>query len=123
LPAFPGEVIRRMARPKRTEPRTVPEFADEAEAGVFWDTHSPLDYPDEFQEVQVRFSRPLIKRGLTVKLGEDTLEQLRRVASEKGIGPSTLVRMWILERLREHDPSGARPRRVPRRPSEAKTPS
>ncbi len=88
---------------RRVDPsRKIPRFANEEEAAAFWDTHSPLDYPEEFEEVSVTFARPLMKRGLTIKLSEETLRELRALAREQGIGPSTLVRMWVLERLREH---------------------
>ncbi len=79
----------------------IPEFKDEAEAAAFWDTHSPEDFPEEFEDVQVRFAKPLIKRGLTVKLSEETIEQLPESAAAQGIGPTAVVRMWVLERLRE----------------------
>ena len=78
----------------------LPHFTSEAEAGAFWDTHSPEDFPDDFREVQVSFAKPLTKRGLTVKLSDETLAELRQRAEEQGIGPSTLARMWILEHLR-----------------------
>jgi hypothetical protein len=83
------------------EEKKIPTFKSEEEAAAFWDTHSPLDYPEEFQEAQVKFSRPLIKRGLTIKLNDATIKELREIAQEQGIGLSTLIRMWILERLRE----------------------
>ncbi len=86
---------------KARKPSQIPEFEDEAEAAAFWDTHSPEDLPEEFEEVQDRHAKPLIKRGLTVKLSEETIEQLREIAEAQGIGPTTLVRMWVLERLRE----------------------
>jgi hypothetical protein len=87
---------------KRTETETsnLPTFKDEAEAAAFWDTHSPLDYPEDFTEAEVTFDRPLIKRGLTIKLSEETIAQLRELAQDKGIGPTTLARMWILEHLK-----------------------
>ena len=90
-----------MTRPAETEPKKVPAFKNEQEAGDFWDTHSPLDYPEDFREVQVTFDRPLIKRGITIKLSQETIDELRELAEAKGLGSSTLVRMWILERLRE----------------------
>ncbi len=44
--------------------------------------------------------------NLTIRFDEQTLEELRNLASEKGLGVTTLVRMWTLERLhqekREH---------------------
>ena len=45
---------------REEEQKRVPSFKDETEAAAFWDTHSPLDYPEEFREAQVEFSRPLI---------------------------------------------------------------
>lgn len=84
------------------KPSRLPRFKSEEEAAAFWDTHSPEDFPEEFEPVEVKFSRPLIKRGLTVKLSDETIDELRRLGQEQGIGPSTLVRMWILERLRQH---------------------
>jgi hypothetical protein len=82
----------------------VPTFANEQEAAAFWDTHSPLDFPDEFEEVDVSMPRRVRKRGLTVKLDQGTIDQLDSIARQQGIGPSTLARMWILDRLRSLPP-------------------
>ncbi len=100
-----------MTKRTETEATNPPAFKNEAEAAAFWDTHSPLDYPQAFTETEVTFDRPLIKRGLTIKLSEQTIEQLRELAQEKGIGPSTLARMWILEHLKAEAKPPARGRR------------
>ena len=39
------------------------------------------------------------KRVLTLRLDEPTLDELKEVANRKGLGMSTLVRMWVKERL------------------------
>lgn len=56
---------------------------------------------DETDEV-VRFEmkKPLDK-VIPVRLSADKWEQIREEARELGIGPTTLARMWILERLRQ----------------------
>lgn len=90
-----------MTRRKKIQLKRIPKFANEQEAAVFWDTHSPMDYPEEFKKAEVKFSRPLIKRGLTVKLSDDTINELTKVARAQGIGPSTLVRMWLLQHMKE----------------------
>lgn len=82
----------------------VPTFANDQEAAAFWDIHSPLDYPDEFDEAEVTIDRRTRKRGLTVKLDQTTIDRLSSIAREQGIGPSTLARMWILEHLRSLPP-------------------
>jgi hypothetical protein len=53
---------------------------------------------DEVVEVEVK--RPLDK-VIPVRLPSDKWEELRREARELGVGPTTLARMWILERLRQ----------------------
>jgi len=39
------------------------------------------------------------ERVLTLRLDEPTLNDLKQVANSKGLGMSTLVRMWVKERL------------------------
>jgi len=53
---------------------------------------------DEVVEVQVK--RPLDK-VVAVRLAADAWEELRREARERGVGPSTLARTWILQKLNE----------------------
>ena len=50
--------------------------------------------------VQLEVKKPLDK-VIPVRLPADKWEQIRQEARELGIGPSTLARMWILERLRQ----------------------
>ena len=66
----------------------------------FWDTHDFTDYMDEFKPVKVRFAKNL-SQPISIRLDPETLTELRSRAREKGIGPTTLARMWILEHLRE----------------------
>ena len=66
---------------------SVRRFATAGEAGAFWDSYSPEDFPAEFSEATVQFDRPLIKCGLTVKLSEETIGQLRDLARAQGDWP------------------------------------
>jgi predicted DNA binding CopG/RHH family protein len=86
--------------------RRIPEFKSREEAGAWFDTHDLADYQDEFKTVPARFSRNLSK-GLNIRLDKETLEAIRELAHEKGIGPTTLVRMWVLEHLRERKDKSA----------------
>ncbi len=45
--------------------------------------------------------RKLLNRVIAVRLSDDRWEELRKEADWLGIGPTTLARMWITERLRE----------------------
>ena len=53
---------------------------------------------DEVVPVEVK--KPLDK-VIPVRLPADKWEQIRQEARDLGIGPTTLARMWILERLRQ----------------------
>ena len=55
---------------------------------------------DDFEEVEIVRGSSARRRGLTVRLDQSTIERLTEIATEKGTGPSTLARIWILERLR-----------------------
>ena len=90
-----------MAKKTSRKSKRIPEFPTLEEEAAFWDTHSTADYEAEFKPVRVRFAKRL-SSGVTIRLDPDTLEQLRSLAQEKGIGPTTLIRMWVLERLGKH---------------------
>jgi len=50
--------------------------------------------------VQIGVKRPLNK-VIPVRLSSEKWEELRREAHDVGVGPTTLARMWILEKLRQ----------------------
>ncbi|NWF77007.1 MAG: hypothetical protein HXY36_00135 [Chloroflexi bacterium] len=62
-----------------------------------------IDRGDAWNEgdevVRIEVKKPLDK-VIPVRLPADKWEQIREEAKELGIGPTTLARMWILERLR-----------------------
>ena len=55
---------------------------------------------DSDEVVHVEVKKPLDK-VIPVRLPADKWEQIREEARELGVGPTTLARMWILERLRQ----------------------
>lgn len=52
------------------------------------------------EAVGLQVKRPL-DTVVPVRLPSDTWAELRKEAARLGVGPSTLVRMWVLEKLRE----------------------
>ena len=89
-----------MTDTNRNQKSRVPVFKSIEEEAVFWDTHSVLDYLENFGTPQF-VSKKAQTQGITVRFEQETLSQLRACAKEQGIGPTTLMRMWVLERLRE----------------------
>ncbi|SRR6266540_7451462 len=85
---------------KRRPKSRIPTFKTVEEEAAFWDTHSFTEFEDELEEAtDVKFVAYQPKNAITVKLGQDTLIALTEQAKAKGVDPSTLARMWILEHL------------------------
>jgi hypothetical protein len=77
---------------RKTDTSEIEREIQRIEEGEAWDE------TDEVVEVEVK--RPLDK-VIPVRLPSDTWEELRREARDLGVGPTTLARMWILEKLRQ----------------------
>lgn len=81
----------------------IPTFHSIEEEAAFWDAHDSTEFEEEFTEVtDVQFVPAKPKKAISVRLDEESLQLLTREAREKGIGPSTLARMWILEQLKRN---------------------
>ena len=63
---------------------------------------SSLHEGREGERVALSFPKP--RRLVALRLDEDTLDAVRRLAAHKGLNYSTLMRMWITERLRQERP-------------------
>lgn len=62
------------------------------EGGEAWD--------DSDEIVQLDVKKP-IDKVISLQLSSEKWEELRNEANELGVDPTTLARMWILERLRD----------------------
>jgi len=87
------------ARKPQRKPRSrIQRFKSREEEAQFWDTHDTTEFEDEFVEVRLNVAKPLV-HILAVRLDAKTITKLGAIGRKKGIGPSTLARMWLLERL------------------------
>lgn len=80
----------------------IPKFKSYAEEAEWWDntdTGAP-EYEQEFRPVQAHFSQGL-SRSMQVRFDPATDQALEERAKELGVKKSTLVRIWIKERLRQ----------------------
>jgi hypothetical protein len=79
----------------------IPSFANREEEVAFWDTHDITEFVgQELQPVEVTLGGELAER-LTLRLDKADRAELARQARIKGVGPSTLARIWLKERLRQ----------------------
>ena len=87
-----------MARPSEANKMAgLDRETERIEQGDAWDESDEV--------VQVEVKKPLDK-VIPVRLSAEKWEELRKEARELGIGPTTLARMWILERLRQRTKAG-----------------
>lgn len=77
----------------------IPSFRNIEEEAKFWDTHSILDFPDAIESIEFVPSRDKKDAAISVRLDRGDRIRLKAEAEKMGIGPSTLARIWIKERL------------------------
>jgi hypothetical protein len=83
---------------KPAKQKGLPRFASIAEEARYWQLHSPLDHPHTFREGSIEASGRL-ETLLAVRFDRETVALLRKVARAKGVGATTLLRLWTIERL------------------------
>lgn len=86
---------------KNKQKSRIPEFSSYEDEAKWWETHNIADYQDEFKTIKARFAKNL-SEGLNIRLDPATLMKVREKAKQKGIGPTTLVRMWVMEQVGQH---------------------
>ncbi len=87
----------------------IPRFRSAEEEAEFWDTHSPLDYAEATTEVRNGAGQRRLGHILAVRLDAETLGKLAAIGGRMGIGPSTLARIWLKERLAAEEQHRAAP--------------
>jgi len=85
----------------QTKEKKLPDFSKmtDKEIAEFWDTHSFVDYWDEMEEVEVTFEHPT--EMVSIRMEKPDIEFAKRIAKRMGLGYSTLLRVWIKEKIRE----------------------
>lgn len=80
----------------------IPEFKSIREEAAFWDTHDITDYLDEFEVVEGVYQpkEGETKTVMTIRIAPSLKEELQNIARSYDISTSSLVRLWIVEKLR-----------------------
>lgn len=79
--------------------KRIPEFGSDEEEARFWETHDLSDYWNDVEPAtDVYFERPK-KQMVTLRLDRPLIQRIKATAIKKGIPYSTLIRMWLVERV------------------------
>lgn len=72
-------------------------FKDRDKEAKFWEKHYRETWKTG-KSVKVRFAKNL-SETINIRLDSGTLNTVKFHARKKGLGPTQLIRMWIMERL------------------------
>lgn len=75
----------------------IPTFKTEEEEARFWAEHELTEFEEDLEPADVQCARP--DQVVPVRFNRQDVEALKKAARQKGIGYTTLVRMWVRERL------------------------
>ena len=73
------------------------EFQSLEEAGEFWDTHSSSDYEEFMREAH--FEVDLRRHSTEVRVSDELMRDVRRIARREGVATETLVNLWLREKV------------------------
>lgn len=80
--------------------RRLPDRDSIQELARFWDTHDLTGFEPDLEEV----GEPVFVRSrgasLSIDLPRREIQRVRQIAKSKGLKETTMLREWILERLR-----------------------
>lgn len=83
---------------------TVPKFRNETEEREFWDTHDVTEVtPGEWKKNDT--GRKL-SSTFALRLDPQAVKLVREIARANEVGPTQLVRSWIMDRLRMEAEAG-----------------
>ena len=79
----------------------IPHTDSIEELAKFWDTHDLADFEDELEEVREPIFEYREDEPVMIHLPVKEVEALKRLAKARRTGPATLIREWVLEKLRQ----------------------
>jgi hypothetical protein len=80
----------------------LPDFSkmSREEEAQWWDTHDVTDYLDELEPVEVQFDLEKPREETVVfRLHAGVKQYLEGLARRKGLNLSSLIRMWVMEKM------------------------
>ncbi|MBI2330025.1 hypothetical protein HYU94_01425 [Candidatus Daviesbacteria bacterium] len=82
---------------KRGTIKPMKPFKSLEEEANFWDSHDAVEVFGK--DIKAGFHKAMKTDTLTIRFEPDDIKKLSEKANHLGIGPTTLARMWIRERL------------------------
>jgi len=77
-------------------------FTDRIKEADFWEKNYKETWKTG-KPINVKFAKNL-SETLNIRLDPETLNVVRDAAKAKGLGPTQLIRMWIMEKIGKNPP-------------------
>ena len=77
----------------------LPQTDSIEELAKFWDNHDVTDFDDELEEVTEPVFDPSSETTLTIRLQSQEAEAVRKIAKNKGLPQTALLREWVIEKF------------------------
>jgi len=86
--------------------KEIPERMTEEEAAEFYGSHDLADIWDDLEPVEEPFvpSPRLRESMISLRLEQRYMDALKTLAQKKGLSLYALVRLWVMEKVREEAP-------------------
>ena len=82
--------------------KPIPEFANEQEERLFWETHDSADYVDWKNAASVVLPnlKPTTKT-ISLRLPQHLLDSIKAAAHSRDVPYQSLIKVWLQEKLHE----------------------
>lgn len=82
--------------------KKIRKFNNEDEESDFWQVNSPLDFPQNFEQVNLNLSNlSPSTQSMTIRVPEGLIIDLKTVANKMGVPYQSLVKMWLSNKVKE----------------------
>jgi predicted DNA binding CopG/RHH family protein len=88
----------------------IPKFKNDDEIRKFWEKEDFLNYVEDTEEIKesieissnlrARIKEREVKKAITLRIEPTYINEVKRIAEEKGLPYQTLIRMWIIEMIK-----------------------
>ena len=79
----------------------IPEFKTIEEMATFWDSHDITDFEDQLIEVKEPIFEKMESRIISLMLGSDQYDKLKKIADQKKLNTISLVNEWVTKQIEQ----------------------
>ena len=83
--------------------KTIPQFSNEEEEQVFWESHDSADYLDwsKAHSVVLPNLKPTTKT-ISLRLPQHLLDSIKAAANSRDVPYQSLIKIWLQEKVHNH---------------------